>query len=317
MTAGAKGETRMDAYYIAEWQERYEVGYDGREAKAGGELKAKPLDYVRLAAHGRSTSAGSAALRRAAGTGQRYLNAYGVFCKLLEIAADNPRERRGWILNHRDRPATAEDIAGLTGFPLKAVTAALGHLNGTGVGWIGRAEYGEHFPIPQTSRNSAKLAEPSKSCTPSRTEPEHETKHNPNPKPNANASGSDSGKTDGKGSGGNSPEALPDFAADAFVSVLAGKLEIGQMKQGGKRQHNADLACLRKVAAHIAAGHLGDTGAALERCILAADAIAKDARDPNTPKIDRPAAVFQKRINAALEKRGHAWRDPATGTGGQ
>ena len=303
-----------DTYYIVEWGKRYEVNAHGGQAGQGDTLKARPLDFVRLAAHGRSLSAGSRALERIAGTSQRYLNAYGVFCKLLEIAADNPRDRRGWILDHRERTADALGIAAMAQFPSSAVERALADL--VEAGWIGRADYasGEKCPTPDNSRKLPEIPESPEIPEPYITEPEQRTKYNPNPNPNGDErgqSGSDSEKTDTDHSGGNGNGngQMPAFAADAFVSVVAGKLGISQMGRGGKRQHSADLACLRKVAAHIAAGHLGETNTAIERAVAAADAIGKDARDPRTGKIDRPAAVFQKRINDALEKRDHAWGD--------
>jgi len=105
----------------------------------------------------------------------------------------------------------------------------------------------------------------------------------------------------------------PVFEADAFVRSMEKLLELGQMGRGGRRQYLGDLACLRMVAGHIQAGRLGPVKGALSRCVNTVAEIMADARAADTPEIKRPAAVFQKRIVAALEKRGHFWKEKGAG----
>ena len=62
---------------------------------------------------------------------------YGVWAKLLELAADEPADRRdGLIRNWRGDPATAADVARETMFPIETVRKALKTLSAPEIGWI-------------------------------------------------------------------------------------------------------------------------------------------------------------------------------------
>jgi len=119
-------------YKIAEWNQRYEVSIKGREPKDGEELRAGPLSYVRLKVYGHRQGAGYRRLQQAAG--DRFMEVFGIFCKLLEISGNQTREHRGKLLNERDGAASIEDIAFLLGIPVEQVDFATVKL--CDVGWL-------------------------------------------------------------------------------------------------------------------------------------------------------------------------------------
>jgi len=123
-------------YVITQWQKRYEVNTDGRAAKKGDKV-CKRLDFVRLTVFGRKQGAGYNKMGRLVGN-ERRLEVFGLFCKLLEIAADQPPELRGAILNADDLPATESDIAEIVGAPPEITHQALADL--VAVGWLTRID---------------------------------------------------------------------------------------------------------------------------------------------------------------------------------
>ncbi len=108
---------------IAEWIERYEVSLKGSAAKEGDGLRAGPLKWVRLKVHGHAQGIGYRRLKQAAGP--KTMEVFGMFCKFLEIAGDQPRDRRGDLLNERDNPATHDDLAFILDVPVAQITYAV------------------------------------------------------------------------------------------------------------------------------------------------------------------------------------------------
>ncbi|GAG16616.1 unnamed protein product, partial [marine sediment metagenome] len=125
-----------EVYYIRNWKEDYEVSTDGRAAKPDQKLRSNALKYVRLKVNGHSQRAGYRRLEKLAKTSTRMEGTWAVWCKLLEMAANQERQYRGWILTERQAPATAEDIAFFTGFRLKTIRTALELLSHPQVAWI-------------------------------------------------------------------------------------------------------------------------------------------------------------------------------------
>lgn len=119
-------------YSIAEWQTRYEVSIKGREPKDGEQLRVGPLLYVRLRVHGHQQGLGYRKLQVI--SGKRFMEVFGIFCKFLEISGNQIRERRGNLLNEKDEPATAEDLAFIISCSLKQTEAALSDL--CKLGWL-------------------------------------------------------------------------------------------------------------------------------------------------------------------------------------
>jgi len=140
------------AYQIAEWLERYEVNYRGHEAKPGDDLQVGPLRFIRLKVHGHRQGAGFRQMRKRAG--KRAYETFGMFCKFLEIAGNQSRDNRGYLLNERDQPATVEDLAFILDTEQSRVEAALAVL--VDVGWI----IPPRTPLNLTKHNITKHKDP-------------------------------------------------------------------------------------------------------------------------------------------------------------
>jgi len=122
-------------YIITEWLERYEVNDKGQPARLGDKLRVRRLEYIRSKLHGRSRSAGFAAMQRRAGEEKAY-EVFGIFQKLLEIAGDEVGGKRGVLLNARGNPATPRDLALILSATEESVEFALQVLVDPEVGWI-------------------------------------------------------------------------------------------------------------------------------------------------------------------------------------
>ncbi|MDD4888413.1 MAG: hypothetical protein PHU85_00655 [Phycisphaerae bacterium] len=160
----------MPCYRIREWTERYEVDDRGRPAPGARPGRAGPLPFVRLPAFGHVQGAGYRRLARLCGTAARLEACMCVWPKLMELAAHQPRGRRGWILNEKDEPATAEDIAFLTGFRRSTVETALKYLSAQEVRWIEQADF-----VSDSPQTSTDLHKPPPSSRKARNETETET----------------------------------------------------------------------------------------------------------------------------------------------
>lgn len=120
---------------ITEWFERYEVNEKGHPAKPGDKLRKGRLDYIRSKVHGRSQSAGFAAMQSVAG--EYAYEVFGLFHKFLEIKGHAEAEKRsGPLLNARNEPATIEDLAFICRWPVERVRHALAVLCHPRVEWM-------------------------------------------------------------------------------------------------------------------------------------------------------------------------------------
>ncbi len=128
-------------YVITEWFERYEVNDEGRAAKKGDTLRKFGLKHVRCRVHGRSMSAGFSAMMELAGDAT--YSVFGIFIKLLEVAGCEIAGRRGMLLNHQGKPATATDLAFYLKIPVAKMQSALDILTNTQVQWV--AEVADNF----------------------------------------------------------------------------------------------------------------------------------------------------------------------------
>jgi len=113
----------MKALRIRDWRRLYEVNSKGRPWRAGEEQRRKPLEYVRLRVSGPSWSTSYRRMRKLAGV-ERADAVFGLFVKLLEVAAAQDADRRGWILDGRGRLADTACIAEMTGFLEANIVAA-------------------------------------------------------------------------------------------------------------------------------------------------------------------------------------------------
>ena len=145
----------MDAYKIVEWLEHYEVTEKSKPATAQTpieSLRVSKLPYLRWKNNGHSLGP---AYRRMNKKAWQFGNAmqpatFGVFGKLIELAADQKRPFRGWILDERQRPMTDKMIAELLEWDVDVVARAMEILTDESVKWLEILE----FPlIPPDSRN--------------------------------------------------------------------------------------------------------------------------------------------------------------------
>jgi hypothetical protein len=127
---------------IAEWKQRYEVSIKGREPVGNEELRAGPLSYIRLKVFGHKQGTGFRRLKQKAG--KRVMEVFGIFCKFLEISGNQPRERRGWLLNEHNTPATVEDLAFILDIDPESVENAVNVL--LDLGWLYENE-SPHTPL--------------------------------------------------------------------------------------------------------------------------------------------------------------------------
>lgn len=119
-------------FTIHEWRKRYEVSLKGREPKEDEELRVGPLAFVRLKVYGHRQGAGYRRLQQVCG--ERFMEVFGTFCKFLEISGNQPRDKRGSLLNEKDEPATVADLAFLVGISNEQVLFALQKL--CEIGWV-------------------------------------------------------------------------------------------------------------------------------------------------------------------------------------
>jgi hypothetical protein len=99
------------------------------------------------------------------------MTAFGLFGKLLEIAADEPRERRDGTIHYRGRPATEELIALMTLCPLELVRRCLDLLCHEHVGWVERVP-DERWEADRQAWVAAETSDsPSPSSPPTQPEP--------------------------------------------------------------------------------------------------------------------------------------------------
>ena len=147
-------------YQIVDWRKRYEVSIKGREITDDEEeLRKGPLAYVRLKVHGHQQGAGYRKLQKLAG--KRFMEVFGIFCKLLEISGNAGREHRGTLTNEREEPASIGDLAWIIGIPEESMQFAANVL--CEVNWISSDENNltEHNTIQvKVTQGSGKIRKP-------------------------------------------------------------------------------------------------------------------------------------------------------------
>jgi len=116
---------------------RYEVNDKGGIWRPGDGRRAGPIPYLRMKVHGHAWGAGWRQLLAIAGDDAP--SVFGVFIKLLELAADQPKELRWDIRDHRGI-AESRKIPEITGFPTAAVEKAIQVLTDKRLRWLEWAE---------------------------------------------------------------------------------------------------------------------------------------------------------------------------------
>ena len=304
----------MKALRIVNWVLDYEVtkkGHAATSATAIEELRAGPLEFVRYQAHGPRDSAGVKRLRTAAKTQQRYLEARGVFGELLEFAAHNAPEFRGWIVNSRGEPYTVETFASMAGLPLRATRRAIEVLADPRAGWITWRD----FPavpavpavpgIPGDAGESGALLEP-------KPKPKTQGEDQKKPKPNADRGSLPTGNGGRATNSGHAPDGgTPRSSGSSSVRELAEEIAKGlhvvsrlSSDTLGRKMtaEQAQTFCtLQTAAEHALEGRLGKDG--VRFCRKHAARIGRDKR------VENSAGAFIGRVKVQLEEEGHRWRD--------
>lgn len=120
----------MSRYYVREWDQRYEVDSKGRALQDKFPKRAGPLEYVRLKVNGRSLGIGWRRLIQVAGV-REAPGVFGIFCKILEVAADAGRNERGYVDDTPDNP-----LAFVLGLDPEQVANALAVLSSPVLRWL-------------------------------------------------------------------------------------------------------------------------------------------------------------------------------------
>ena len=135
----------MKAYKIVDWVVNYEVNTGGRLALKGQKLKINKLKFIRCRVFGHAKSPEFQEImeignKKGVAMG---LAAFGLFMKLLELAANQKRDFRGWILDTKQRPVDIEKIAKLLGErDVSIVKIGLDILMDPAVDFVEYAEFG-------------------------------------------------------------------------------------------------------------------------------------------------------------------------------
>lgn len=124
-------------YRIREWEIRYEVNAKGDAWSEGQEKRRIALSYVRMTVHGRAMTRSNRRLNALAGDDAPAV--FGVFGKLMELAADNTKDLRGWIVDSDGTPFTPDDIADILQWPVAIIDKALNILSSNDLRWIEKA----------------------------------------------------------------------------------------------------------------------------------------------------------------------------------
>lgn len=130
-------------YRIVEWDIRYEVDDKGREWEPGKVKRKTPLAFVRLKVHGKDLGHGYRRMQKLAGK-RRSLQVFGLFCKMLEIAADGERDQRNLLPD-------ASELAEMIEAPVQQVEFAVSVL--LACSWIQEIPDGSR-KLPETPGSS-------------------------------------------------------------------------------------------------------------------------------------------------------------------
>ena len=294
----------MKAWHITDWEKYYEVNSDGGRWQPGQKKRARPPEYIRWyvgGPGGDDRAYQECALIVAEKFGpDAWAIAFALFGKLLEIAATQDTEFRGYILGKNHSPISTKLLSFITFFTSEQVELGVKILSDNAVGWL------EERELPDASAKVADFAE-TPGDSPSLQEAKAKAKSkgieeeakgeseqpslassspvSPSPRSPTGPSGTDQ-----------QPFSSPRFAAGVHQALRLGKHD--------QRQYQADLRDFQKAAAHILAGSLGShTRTVGESCMTRAWEIGEDN------SVQNKAAYWLTWFKARLEEKGHSWDD--------
>ena len=140
------------AYRIADFVTKFEVTMKGRAVDpydkplAMNQRRKSPLDYIRLRNHGHVlTTLDRRIAEKAWRPGEiTELAIHGLYFKLLLLAADQPREFRGWILDEQQKPLDVRGIAETLGVQdISRLRGAIGVLTDPDIGLLEVCEFSQ------------------------------------------------------------------------------------------------------------------------------------------------------------------------------
>ena len=317
------------AWHITDWEAHYEVNSDGGRWQPGQKKRARPPLYVRWYVGGPGGD-DRAYQECALVVGEKFgpeawAVAFALFGKLLEIAASQDAEVRGFVLGKNRSPISIKLLSFITLFTVGQVELGLKVLSDASVGWLEEREPpAPSASLAETPGNSPSLAEtPGGSPTlqkGSATLQEAKAK--------AKSKGIEEeakGESEGQGqppgqeagpagspafsSSPSSPSLRSPAAAGAndpqpflpakFAASVHQALRIGT---GNLKQYQADIRDFQKAAEHILAGRVGpQIRTAGESCLIRAWEVGRDATVLNK------AAYWLTWFKARLEEGGHQW----------
>ena len=305
----------MKAWHITDWEKYYEVNSDGGRWQPGQKKRARPPEYIRWYVGGpggddRAYHECALAVAEKFGP-DAWAVAFALFGKLLEIAATQDTEFRGYVLGKNHSPISAKLLGFITGFTMEQVELGIKILSDPVVGWL------EERELPDLSAKSASLAE-TPGDSPSLQEAKTKTKKKG--KEEAKGESEPQGQPPGQETApaGSPAFSLPPslsprppvatdgmdqqpFVPARFAASIHQALRLGR---GDSRQYQADLRDFQKAADHILAGHLGPhTKTAGESCLTRAWEIGQDGT------VQNKAAYWLTWFKARLEENGHGWDD--------
>jgi len=302
----------MKAWHITDWEKYYEVNSDGGRWQAGQKKRAKPPEYIRWyvgSPGGDDRAYHECALAVAEKFGpEAWAVAFALFGKLLEIAATQDTEFRGYVLGKNHSPISTKLLGFVTGFTMEQVELGIKILSDATVGWLEQRNLPNlSAGLADTPGDSPTLQEAkakTKSKGKEEAKGESEGQANPpgrqaagtgSPSPLPSLHSSPSLRPDDAASG----EALRPFLPSRFAANICVALRLGN---GDRKQRQADLRDFERAANHILAGRLGARVKAIgESCMTRAWEIGTDAN------IQNKAGYWLTWFKARLEENGHAW----------
>ncbi len=247
-----EGDLCMDTYRITDWW-RYEVTEKGHIAKIDTpleQLRKKPLEYIRWTNFGHRLGPAFRKLNKKAwpyGPGIAEAT-FGIFGKCLELAADQQREYRGWILDEKQNPVDAKAIAELLEWDVDVVTRAMEILCCPEIQWLEFKPFSpiyRELPVNPANLGALSTNVPAKHPGLFQNETETEVKRNKNETVREN------------------PDSRPsasDFPPSVSASVS--KTELGkkrnqatmQLAEIFRPQNQSDGTTLRNIIEHLEMG---------------------------------------------------------------
>ena len=288
--------------YITDWDDHYEVNKDNGQWRPGQTKRKGPLPYVRSWVFG--PAGDNLAYIEAAQTVNEKFGegtwciAWGLFCKLIEVAARQKADLRGYLLGRRGSAISPRMIQTITGFANQQIELGLRILTDDAVGWIQERQLPASANSPTVGDGRRSLQEKQEQEQTNTKQEQEQDSAREEPQASEAVVVSDGpdgvveislGRDSDSGSNGSGNARADGKAPGRLLMLLKGYLWSSTATQ---KQQNADWTCLTKIAGAVAGGALGDADLIEARCIDK----AKHLHSMNGNRM----AMFCKRFNDQL-----------------